>query len=225
MTENHKDLKILVVEDSYLVSEMILRSLKELGFHNIIEAHDGKDGVLQCCIHNPDIILMDIEMPKMNGIEATRIIQNEHPTPIIILTAFEQQSVIEEATAAGAMSYLVKPLNSYLIERVITTSIARHKDWLTMKNLSDELAVKNSKLEKALAEIKTLRGIIPICAHCKKIRDDQGFWNDVTSYLTQHTNAELSHGICNDCAKELYGEQEWFQSINDKIEPAGDEPT
>ncbi len=59
-------------------------------------------------------------------------------------------------------------------------------------------------LEVALAEIKTLRGIIPICAGCKKIRDDQGYWNQLEAYLTEHSEAQLSHGLCPDCRQRLY---------------------
>ena len=61
-----------------------------------------------------------------------------------------------------------------------------------------------AKLEQALAEIKTLRGILPICASCKKIRDDKGYWSQIETYISHHTEAEFSHGICPDCAQTLY---------------------
>jgi PAS domain S-box-containing protein len=64
------------------------------------------------------------------------------------------------------------------------------------------------KLQDALAKIKTLRGIIPICAACKKIRDDKGYWNQLESYIKEHSEADFSHGICPECAKELYPELE-----------------
>lgn len=59
-------------------------------------------------------------------------------------------------------------------------------------------------LQKALAEIKTLHGILPICSNCKKIRDDKGAWTQMETYITEHTDVEFSHGICKDCAKKLY---------------------
>jgi hypothetical protein len=59
-------------------------------------------------------------------------------------------------------------------------------------------------LEEALANIKTLRGLVPICAACKKIRDDNGFWNQVESYVSAHSEAKFSHGICPECAHKLY---------------------
>jgi PAS domain S-box-containing protein len=61
-------------------------------------------------------------------------------------------------------------------------------------------------LQKALAEVKTLKGIFPICASCKKIRDDKGYWRQIEAYIRDHSEAEFSHGICPDCMKKLYGD-------------------
>lgn len=68
------------------------------------------------------------------------------------------------------------------------------------------LVESNEKLQSALSEVKELSGMLPICASCKKIRDDKGYWNQIESYIRDHTRAEFSHGICPDCAKELYSE-------------------
>jgi len=62
------------------------------------------------------------------------------------------------------------------------------------------------KLQKAIGEIKTLRGILPICAHCKKIRDDQGYWNQLESYIQSHSEADFSHGVCEECLRKYYPE-------------------
>lgn len=70
----------------------------------------------------------------------------------------------------------------------------------------DKLNQKNTELEHALAEIKTLRGIVPICMYCKEIRDDEGYWNQLEKYLSIHTDAQLSHGICDKCMGKLYPE-------------------
>ena len=68
------------------------------------------------------------------------------------------------------------------------------------------LGEKNKRLSDYLSEIQTLRGILPICANCKKIRDDKGYWNQIEAYISDHSEAQFSHGICPDCAKELYPE-------------------
>jgi GAF domain-containing protein len=71
----------------------------------------------------------------------------------------------------------------------------------------DKLTSTLTNLEKALAEVKQLRGIIPICMHCKKIRDEKGYWNQLEAYIKEHSDSEFSHGICNDCLNKYYPEQ------------------
>lgn len=93
-------------------------------------------------------------------------------------------------------SKLVMEEKTYFLE------IAR--DITERKKKDNELKELVAKLQKALEEIKTLRGIVPICANCKKIRDDEGYWQHVESYVTQHSEAQFSHGICPDCLKKLY---------------------
>lgn len=68
-----------------------------------------------------------------------------------------------------------------------------------------------TELEAALAEVKTLSGMLPICSHCKKIRDDNGYWNQLESYITSHSEARFSHGICEECSEKLYGGEEWYE--------------
>lgn len=71
-------------------------------------------------------------------------------------------------------------------------------------------------LQSALSEVKTLKGFLPICSSCKKIRDDKGYWNQIESYIQRHSNAEFSHGICPDCSEKLYGDQNWYINMKKK---------
>ena len=68
-------------------------------------------------------------------------------------------------------------------------------------------------MKKALDDIKTLKGIVPICSHCKKIRDDKGYWNQIEVYIQDHSEAEFSHGMCPECSDKLYGDQNWYQDM------------
>jgi len=145
----------------------------------------------------PDVVLMDLGMPDMDGIQATQYIQEHCPTPVVALTAYETPEMVESASAAGVGAYLVKPPSPREMERAITIAMARFGDLMELRRL-------NAELQQALSEIKTLRGIIPICASCKKIRDDEGFWQDVAFYIQAHSEAEFTHGICPDCARKLY---------------------
>ena len=105
---------------------------------------------------------------------------------------------------SGDTYYLttVKPiLNDFgAVETVICTS----KNITKRKTAEVALEEKHDRLLKAMKDIKTLSGLIPICASCKKIRDDNGYWNQLERYIQQHSDAQFSHGICPDCEKKLY---------------------
>ena len=86
----------------------------------------------------------------------------------------------------------------------IKASIGMIADITVRKHAEEALLEERNKLQKALSEIKTLRGILPICAHCKKIRNDEGYWDQIESYIRDHSEAKFSHGICQECAKKYY---------------------
>jgi hypothetical protein len=98
--------------------------------------------------------------------------------------------------------HLIKPL---------FTSLARSEEELRALNVklaafSQEQETLIAELQKALASIKTLKGMLPICASCKKIRDDKGYWNQIEAYVSEHSEAEFTHALCPECAKTLYPE-------------------
>jgi AmiR/NasT family two-component response regulator len=138
----------------------------------------------------------------MDGLEAARRIQERCPTPVVVLTAHESEDLVQKAGEAGVAAYLTKPPRAPEIERAITIALARHEDLMALRRLNQELAARNAELERALAEVKTLRGIIPICMDCKKIRDDEGFWQRVDIYVQEHSHAEFSHSFCPQCAEQ-----------------------
>ncbi len=90
------------------------------------------------------------------------------------------------------------------LERSIAIAIARFADMVELRRINAELQARNAELQEALVKVKTLSGLLPICASCKKIRDDQGYWQQVEVYIQDHSKAEFSHGLCPDCAKKLY---------------------
>ncbi len=95
------------------------------------------------------------------------------------------------------------PLAVYLVFALSLFSLRR---WQEIRRSAELLRKNNEKLRGALREIKHLQGILPICANCKKIRDDKGYWHQVESYIREHSLAEFSHSICPTCAKQLYPE-------------------
>ncbi len=203
-----QNIKVLLVEDDYLAGEMIAQILSEGGYTVLDRVSDGTQAIerLTNCADEarPDVILMDIEMPNMDGIEATRRVQEVCPTPVVMLTAYETSELVQLAGQAGAGAYLVKPPRRTDVERAIVISMARFDDMMKLRRLNQELQRRNEELQAAMAKINTLSGLLPICANCKKIRDDEGYWQDVAVYIRDHSEAEFSHGLCPDCARELF---------------------
>lgn len=96
-----------------------------------------------------------------------------------------------------------------------TVELNSYKDKLEalVEERTAELSRKNDELIYSLEQIKTLRGMIPICSRCKKIRDDEGFWQQIEQYIEMHSDVEFSHGLCPTCVSELYGNEDWFKKM------------
>jgi YesN/AraC family two-component response regulator len=200
------DIRILVVEDETLVRESIVNLLESLGYKIAGKAGTGVDGIRLAGELNPDIVFMDIKMPEMDGIKAAKEIMKTGDIPIVLLTAYESESLLKKASEAGVVSYLLKPPTTTEIYRAVTIALARHEDLKKVKQLNAELTERTAALEKALNEIHILRGILPICAHCKKVRNDEGYWEKVENYIEKNSDVQFSHGFCPDCQHALYGE-------------------
>ncbi|MBW1782955.1 MAG: hypothetical protein JRL30_19710 [Deltaproteobacteria bacterium] len=108
---------------------------------------------------------------------------------------------------SNLVGHFLKIVSFYLIYKaIIVTGLVKPYDLLfrNLKKSEETLREERDTLQKALNEIKVLRGILPICASCKKIRDDTGYWNQIESYIRDHSEADFSHGVCPECAKKLY---------------------
>jgi AmiR/NasT family two-component response regulator len=209
--ENYRNIRVLIAEDDYLVGVMIKGLLEQIGYKVVGEATNGREAVEMTKSLQPTVVLMDVRMPDMDGIEATQHIYKECPTPVVVLTAYESSKLVEQATQAGAGAYLTKPLNLQEVTRAISISIARFEDMMAVRRLNkeleiknEELKIKNKQLQDALDKIDTLSGLLPICASCKKIRDDKGLWHEIEEYIRQHANVDFSHSLCPDCLERLY---------------------
>lgn len=203
-----ENVSILIVEDDPLVSEMFHGMLQDMGYTIAGRALDGQEAIEMTLACQPDLVLMDLELSKMDGIEATRHISDCCPTPVIVMTAFETPELVKQASAAGASAYLVKPPDTGEMERAITIAMARFHDLREMRRLNKKLQDRNDELQILLDKVKKLSGMLPICANCKRIRDDEGYWQDVAVYIREHSEADFSHGLCPDCMQTLYPELE-----------------
>lgn len=203
---------ILIVDDSPDQQVLLRAILGKAGYTDLLSADsaktafpmldiDGQDSPTQI-----DLILMDILMPEMDGVEACRQIKiRPHlcDIPIIMVTASDLSN-LQAAFAAGANDYITKPVNSVELLARVSSALALKKEMDCRKAREGELRRSNDALQKALRDVKILRGLIPICASCKKIRNDGGFWQQLEEYIGEHSEAEFSHGICQPCVKKLY---------------------
>lgn len=196
---NERNIRLVVAEDDFLVAEEIKRILRESRYEVVGEAGNGRQAIELVTELQPDAVLMDIRMPEMDGLEASQCITEKCPTPIVIMTAYEAPDLVKKAGESGVAAFLTKPPVLAEIERAITIALARHDDLMELRRV-------NKELQKALAEIKTLRGILPLCSFCKKIRNAKGEWEDVDAYIYKHTEADISHGVCPECYKKYYGD-------------------
>jgi CheY-like chemotaxis protein len=204
---------ILIVDDS-ADQHFLLRSvLTKAGHTDIVGVDSARSAFTTLNLDGGhpstkvDLILMDILMPEMDGVEACRQIkEKEHlrDIPIIMVTAKNDLTNLKEAFSAGAMDYINKPVNGVELLARVTSALTLKREMDYRKEREADLRRSNDELQRALREVKVLRGLIPICASCKKIRNDSGFWQQLEEYLGEHSEAEFSHGLCQPCIKKLY---------------------
>jgi DNA-binding response OmpR family regulator len=188
-------MRILIAEDDPETSRLLKALLVKWGYE-VVATRDGAEALeaLQA-VDAPSLAILDVMMPYVSGIEMCRRIRQ---TPeraalyIILLTARTSKEDVVAGLAAGADDYITKPFD-------IQELRARVQVGRRITELQESLAERVRQLEDALSQVKQLRGLLPICSYCKKIRDDQNYWQRVESYLSQHSAARISHSVCPDC--------------------------
>jgi len=198
------DLALLYVEDEP-VTRSTIAAMLERQIQTVYQAGDGKAGLEAFKAHRPEVVITDIRMPVMSGLDMAREIRALAPrTHIIVTTAHNDTDFFLDAIDIGIDQYVLKPVSLDLLFAAIRKSqeILGLERVIKFKDAEQKRLIK--ELQQALASIKTLSGLIPICASCKKIRDDQGYWNQLEAYISEHSDAEFSHGICPECAIKIY---------------------
>jgi len=220
-------MNILVVDDSAKERTLLQHLLMKGGYGKVTLAESAAEALKHIKGSQgqgkTDLILMDILMPEMNGIEACRAIKSEgsfRDIPVIMVTGLYDRENLESSFAVGATDYIVKPVRKWeLLSRV--RSAVRLKQEMEKRKareceLEEEIGERERlkkkqenlirELRSAMEKVKTLSGLLPICASCKKIRDDKGYWTQIEKYIRDHSEAEFTHGFCPECVKKLYAE-------------------
>ena len=211
MSETHSSTlggNILVVDDSKMNLRILVEALSSEGY-TVRPALSGQIAIEAARKETPDLILLDILMPGMDGYQVCKALKADkelRDVPVIFISALGDVADKVKGFSAGGVDYISKPFQA---EEVL----ARVETHLTLRNLQKDLEEKNTRLQElneqlqqAFDEIKTLKGILPVCGHCKKIRDTNETWQTMEDYLSDHSEAEFSHGVCPECAKKYYSD-------------------
>jgi CheY-like chemotaxis protein len=202
---------LLVVDDSPTLRALISRYLSELEADTVVhQAANGDEAIHLAAQHKPEVIVMDWEMPVMDGIEAVRILSQDTDTrgiPVIMLTGTRRTTEnLEIALEAGAMEFVHKPVDPAELRARVRSALRISRAHRHIEEQRLEMVQLNRDLKEAIEQIRTMSELLSMCAHCRKIREDDGSWSELESYVRQHTDSEFSHGICPSCAREHYPE-------------------
>lgn len=198
--------KVLIVDDEPISVETLSRLL--IRDYDVFMANGGKQAIEIAEKEHPDVILLDILMPEMDGYEVfRRILDNPLlcDIPVLFITSITEAECEAKGLELGAHDYLTKPYNASIVRLRVKNHLEfkRHNDLI--KEQRNLLAHKNQELEAALSRIIRLEGIFTICMCCNQIRNDSDSWEQLEKYITEHSEARFSHGVCPSCMKKHYG--------------------
>jgi len=197
--------KVLVADDDRIAATVLSQTLRQWEF-DVTVVPDGAEALrfLLAQGNVPTLAVLDWMMPNVEGAEVCRRIRLELPLAnmyLMLLTSLETKGHVIAGLDAGADDYLVKPFDPDDLR-------ARVNVGMRVLSLQERLAERVKELQEALANVKVLHGLLPICSYCKRIRGDDQYWTQVESYIADRSEATFSHGICPPCANELEKEIE-----------------
>lgn len=188
-------MRILIADDDRITRRLLKTLITSWG-HEVVAVDNGDDAWRELCSSDsPRLAILDWMMPKRNGIQLCRDLRQlqEADRPHAILVT-SKHDVRDRVTGldAGADDYIVKPFNPEELRARVAVGVR-------MVELQRRLSAQLTELKDALNNVKRLEGLLPMCSYCKKIRDDQDYWQQLESYVADHSNAQFSHSICPGC--------------------------
>jgi len=187
--------RVLIADDDPVLRHALEKQLASWSYTSVV-ATDGKQA-WQALQHPepPPLAVIDWNMPDLNGVELCREIRAASSLAtmyVILLTGHRDQKDVVVGLDSGADDYITKPFSWDELR-------ARLHIGSRIVGLQQTLAARVRELQDALANVKRLSGLLPICAYCKRIRNNQNYWTQVEQYVTEHSDAQFSHGICPRC--------------------------
>jgi len=190
-------MRILIAEDEVVTAHILQKLLRSWEFEPVMVKDGAAAADMLLGEDPPDLALMDWMMPGKDGPDVCRAVRAEGArTYIILLTSRTERADVVTGLDAGADDYLVKPFDPQELR-------ARLKAGIRIIDLQQKLAAHVAELQDALANVRRLNGLLPICSYCKAIRDDSDYWHRVEEYVTEHADVKFSHGICPKCLEKV----------------------
>jgi sigma-B regulation protein RsbU (phosphoserine phosphatase) len=189
-----RSMRALIADDDRIATVKLSHALSNWQF-DVSVAHDGESAWGVTLAQAPQLAIIDWMMPALDGPGLCRRIRSDPATAhmyVILLTSRDSRSDLVEGLDAGADDYLVKPFDLEELR-------ARLHVGVRVLTLQERLADRVAELEAAVSTVKRLQGLIPICSYCKRIRSEGNDWEQLESYISEHTDAQFSHGICPPC--------------------------
>ena len=188
-------MKIIIAEDDVLSRRLLETHLQRWG-HEVDAYADGAEALaaIRKAV-TPAIAILDWMMPGLDGPEICRRVREDQSISqpyLVLLTSKEGSQSTVEGLKSGADDYVTKPFDAAVLHARVDVGIR-------VLELQSKLARRVKELEEALANVKRLQGLLPICSYCKRVRNDGNYWQQVDMYIAEHTEAKLSHGFCPDC--------------------------
>jgi phosphoserine phosphatase RsbU/P len=196
-------MRVLLADDDAALRHGLRVQLERWGYQPIV-CEDGVSARAALMNEAPPLAILDWNMPGADGVTLCGEIR---ATPalsamyVILLTAHDRLEQVVEGLSGGADEYITKPFDWALLR-------ARLGNGARIAALQQHLTQRVAELQNALTMVKQLSGLLPICSYCKKIRRDGNYWQQLETYLSEHSEAEFSHGVCPDCfehAKKEFG--------------------
>jgi sigma-B regulation protein RsbU (phosphoserine phosphatase) len=191
--------RVLIAEDDAVSRRLLEATLAKWGYEVVVTT-DGLQALdVLSQPEAPSLAILDWMMPGLDGAQVclkARALAGERLLYMILLTAKGRKEDVVEGLTAGADDYVIKPFDRAELK-------ARINAGERILRLQAELAARVKELELALVNVKLLQGLLPICCYCKKIRDDKNYWQQVDTYVADHSEAQFTHGICPDCRDKI----------------------
>lgn len=187
--------RVLVAEDDPTTGRALVFLLQR-HHYEVLLVEDGQSALdMLMGADPPAIALLDWEMPRLDGLNVTRVVRSiaaAHYTYLIMVTARDAPADVLAAFAAGVDDFLSKPVDSAQLR-------ARLRVGERVLALEGKLSARVAELERSLDEVRQLKRLLPICMYCKKVRDVGDYWQEIETYIHEHTGTNFSHGVCPDC--------------------------